>query len=43
VRLPKISALDLRPLEVIVAEHNAKPGSLKLRIWYEKEFRRYQR
>jgi hypothetical protein len=40
VKLPKIAALDLRPLEIIVAEHNAKPSVLKLRIWRRDEFER---
>lgn len=40
MHLPKIRALDLRPLEIIVAEHNAR-GGLQLRVWYDKEFKRY--
>jgi hypothetical protein len=32
MRLPKIEALDLRSLYVIVAEHNAK-GGLQLAVW----------
>jgi hypothetical protein len=42
MRLPKISKLDLRPLETIVAEHNAR-GGLQLRIWYRETFERYPR
>lgn len=38
LKLPRIKALDLRPLEVIVAEHNAK-GGLQLRVWYPHKFR----
>lgn len=42
MNLPKISRLDLRSLEVQVAEHNAQPEALKLRVWYQKEFERYR-
>lgn len=37
MKLPKIEALDLRSLEVRVAEHNAK-GGLQLGIWSPKVF-----
>lgn len=39
MKLPKIRSLDLRSLEVRVAEHNAKPGALKLDIWSPSFFR----
>lgn len=42
MKLPKISKLDLRSREVIVAEHNAR-GGLQLGVWYQKEFERYVR
>lgn len=38
MKLPRISALDLRPLEAIVAERNAK-GGLQVRVWYAREFK----
>jgi hypothetical protein len=37
MKLPKISRLDLRSLDVIVAEHNAR-GGLQLRVWRRKAF-----
>jgi hypothetical protein len=40
MNLPKISALDLRPLRVIVDEHNRKPGVLKRGVWDPHYFER---
>lgn len=37
MRLLKIAALDLRSLEVQVAEHNARAG-LQLAVWYPEYF-----
>jgi hypothetical protein len=39
MNLTRIYRLDLRPLEIIVAEHNAQPGALQLRIWDPVAFR----
>lgn len=38
MRLPKITALDLRSLHVIVAEHNARHGALRLAVWEPEYF-----
>lgn len=43
MKLPRIRALDLRPREVIIAEHNARPGSLKLGLWKREVFEGYMR
>lgn len=43
MNLPKISRLDLRSLDVIVAEHNARPGALQLAVWRQKTFEGYIR
>lgn len=37
LKLPKIDKLDLRKLDVIVAEHNAC-GGFQLRVWNRKTF-----
>jgi hypothetical protein len=39
LHIPKIRALDLRSLDVIVAEHNARPGALQLGVWQPAIFR----
>lgn len=38
MHMPKIEALDLRSLDVIVQEHNAR-GGLQLRVWKPEVFR----
>ncbi len=40
LKLPKIARLDLRSHEIIIAEHNARPGALQLAIWNADYFRR---
>jgi hypothetical protein len=38
LKLPRIRALDLRALEVQVAEHNAR-NEFQLRVWYPHKFK----
>lgn len=42
LKLPKIDRLDLRPREIIIAEHNAR-GGLQIAIWYPKVFEGYMK